>query len=121
MGYDICLWDTGKYLAKVPRHNEGSVQQYSADGGGGTVSAEISVTFNYNSIYHLVLGKGLGEILTGKYAKDTIPALTKVVEKCGTNTYKDYWAATPGNAGSIAALLLDWAKLYPDGVWEVIA
>ena len=121
MGYDIRLLDKDKCLAQVPRHNEGSVQQYGRDGSVGTVAADISVTFNYNKIYHMVLGKSLGKILAGKHAEDAIPDLTKVVEVCGTNTYKDYWAETPGNAGAIAALLLDWARLHPEGTWEIWA
>jgi len=46
--------------------------------------------------------------------------LAHVVEVLGDEPYKtDYWAPTPGNAGHAAAILLGWAKLYPDATFEV--
>ena len=62
----------------------------------------------------------LRQMLSGKRGKRTIPILTKVVKVCGTACDEDYWKATPGNAGTIASLLLSWAILHPDAKWEVI-
>ena len=121
MGYDICLWDKNKYLAQVPRHNEGSILQFDTRGKAGTTTAEISVTINYNDIYHRAVGKTLRQILDTPQAEDTIQTLRTVVELCGTMKSDNYWDATPGNAGAVAALLLSWATLYPDGIWEIHA
>ena len=118
MSYNVSLnHDVG--IEQVPRHNEGSMQQYGLDGREGTVSAEISVTFNYNPIYQQVTGKSLKEMLNGLPAWVTVRVLTKVVTACGTLKDDDYWKATPGNAGAIAALLLDWARLHPEAMWKV--
>ena len=119
MGYDIYLNDKNGCV-QVPRHNEGSIQQYGPN-SAGTVDADISITFNYNDIYHKVVGKTLRQILDAPQARDTIQTLQTVVELCGTKTSDNYWDATPGNAGAIAALLLSWARLHPTATWEVHA
>ena len=120
MGYDVCLVNKdGPVL--VPRHNEGSYRQCGKNGSEGTTAAEISVTGNYDMVYHQVTDKSLGDMLDGRIAKDTLPDLAAVVKACGTITHKDYWKPTPGNAGAIAAMLLDWASLHPYAIWEVNA
>ena len=120
MGYDICLAnETG--VVQVPRHNEGSYRRCKTDGSEGTTAAEISVTGNYDPIYQQVTGKNLRKMLDGLLAWVTVHVLTKVVTACGTLKDDDYWKATPGNAGAIAVLLLDWARLHPNAIWEVSA
>ena len=118
MGYDIYLVGKDGNTVQVPRHNEGSIQQYSAE-GIGTANADISVTYNYNKIYRKVLNKNLGDVLYGKQAKYTMPDLIALVRACGIETTDNYWDATPGNAGSVAALLLNWAILHPDAAWDI--
>lgn len=120
MGYRIYLFDSEGNCVQVPRHNEGTIQQFSADGLAGTTNAEIEITYNYNTIYTIITGKSLRKLLNGKKARFTIPDLSRVVAVTGTKQYeKDYWADTPGNAGAVIAVLLDWARLHPDAVWEV--
>ena len=120
MGYDVCLVNKeGPVL--VPRHNEGSYRQCGKNGSEGTMAAEISVTGNYDPIYQQVTGKSLRKMLDGLLAWVTVHSLTKAVTACGTLKDDDYWKATPGNAGAIAALLLDWARLHPNAIWEVSA
>ena len=118
MGYHISLnHDVG--IEQVPRHNDGSMRQYGWNDREGTMPAEISVTGNYDPIYQQVTGKSLKEILGAKPAWVTVPVLNKVVTACGTLKDDDYLKATPGNAGAIAALLLDWARLHPEAMWKV--
>ena len=121
MGFSIYLMGKEKPV-QVPRHNEGSIMQCDPVGLQGTTAAEILFTTNYNlEAYHQMIGKILKYILDGQHAKDTIPILTKVVNRCGTITHKDYWGGTAGNEGAITALMLAWAKLHPDAIWKVSA
>lgn len=115
MGYDVSLRniEDENEVFEVEPHREGSLVTL-----GGSTTAEMTVTYNYLEVTHLV-GFHFRDDLDGKVAKDTIPILEKVVEKLGTHRYKDYWAPTPGNTGAIANTLLSWAKQHPHGVWEV--
>lgn len=143
MGWDCTLEYLDK-VAQVPRHSEGSIISITVDGLEGTQDADISITYNYSELYHLVIGKSLGEYINGKKAKETIPTLKLLVEKLGTKQYtknrdscpkcsysvnvntmfqdesrvQDYWCPTMGNAGHICAILLDWANLHPEAVWR---
>ena len=40
------------------------------------------------------------------------------VNQLGTSTDSDYWKATPGNAGHALNILLYWAKMHPNYVFE---
>jgi hypothetical protein len=135
MGWDIDLVsDNG--LVQVPNHNEGSIQSFGTNGSEGTQDATMAVTYNYSGLYRLVIDDGLKDYLRNKIAKDTINTLKLLVDKLGTDQYKrkkdgydtfdfkngyeiDYWCPTMGNAGHIAAILLDWAQLHPEGKWEI--
>ena len=116
MGYDIYLTHADGQPVSVERHREGTILELTRS---GLVPAEISVTYNYNDIYELVTGKTLKQILQGSTGKQTIPILSDLVDRCGTRKHKDHWAPTPGNAGSIAALLLHWATLNKEAIWNV--
>lgn len=118
MSYDITLILDGD-IVLVPKHNEGAIQKYDINGSEGTAEAEISVTYNYNSIYQDVINKTLKQMLDGKRASDTLADLKQVIAKCGTRQALDYWADTPGNAGHTAAILADWANLHPKAIWVV--
>ena len=120
MGFSICLMGKDKTVL-VPRHNEGANRQCRTDGSDGTTAAEILFATNYDlEAYHQMIGKILKFILDGHHAKDTIPLLTKAVNKCGTINYNDYFGG-PKYDGRIVALMLAWAKLHPDAVWKVFA
>jgi len=140
MGWDIDLVDENG-LVQVPRQNAGSIISISSEGLVGTTEASMSITYNYSRLYRLVINESLKDYLRNKIAKDTIPTLKLLIEKLGTDQYKrprdnysyhggslkemidsqvvDYWAPTMGNAGSIAAILLDWAQLHPQAKWEI--
>lgn len=127
MSYDIDLIKDGRPAA-VPAHAEGGTYVL-----GGTDQAQLNVTYNYSARYAEVLvplPAGEGQPLAlqpfsvhapqGQRAEDTIPWLEAVVAQLGTEQDRgDYWAATPGNAGYAASILLAWARLHPDGIWEV--
>lgn len=142
MGYTIEL-SNGNEPVKVPRHDAGSIIKISNNGLQGQVEGIMDVTSNYSPLYNLALGFDLADFLYGKKAKDTIDVLKLVVKKLGTKQYRrlvdnapplvnqedfanrenyyiiDYWCPTMGNAGYIAAILLDWANLHPEAVWRV--
>ena len=109
MSYDVYLLKNkeGEPL-KVPRFEEGGT--YAV---GGINEAHLNVTYNYSKLF------SVSEELDGKTAEDTIPILEKAVFKFGTVRTKDYWEPSPGNVGYACNILLGWARLYPDAIWEV--
>lgn len=116
MSYDVSLEDESGTCVAVDRHTEGGT--YAV---GGTVDADLNVTYNYSWFYFRYLDKKHGlRWLSGKRASETIEKLEAAVKELGDNTYEDYWAPTPGNAGYALAVLLGWAKQYPDATWRVV-
>jgi len=97
----------------VESHSEGGTYVY-----GGIDRAELNITYNHSA--HLEEGLGYHfDKLSGKRAKDTIPALEKAVERLGTERTENYWESTPGNAGYALSILLKWARQHPDGIWRI--
>lgn len=93
----------------------GTHQQALEEGGtytiGGTHKTELNVTYNYAPL-------GLSRsLLEGKTGKDTVGPLRDLVDRHGTKQDDDYWAATPGNVGHAAQILLRFAEAHPDSVW----
>jgi len=112
MSHWISLVDkTGKLMTVEP-FKEGGTHPIH-----GSTEADLNITYNYSQIYELFDFKI--ENLHGKKAIETIPILAILVQKLGTNKYKDYWAPTPGNAGYALSILLKWAGQYPNGIWKV--
>lgn len=94
------------------------------DGGtyavGGSTEASLNITYNYSPFYYNHLDKENGlRFLNGKRAGDVIKALEYAVSALGTTRDNDYWASTPGNAGAALAVLLSWARQYPDAIFSV--
>ena len=119
MSYDIRLVDAEtRETLLVNHHTEGGTIAT-----GGTNDAEMSITYNYAEVYHLVNDENGEEFsiwnMNNKAAAETIATLQSAVDILGTSKYRDYWAPTPGNAGHAASVLLAWAKRHPNGIWEV--
>lgn len=107
MSYDISLCDKEGNMLPAPPHEEGGT--YAV---GGTGRAELNVTYNYSRHFNF---RGLD----GRVASETMPEMKAAIKKLGTKRDADYWASTPGNAGRAIKLLLSFAKLHPQGVWQV--
>jgi hypothetical protein len=107
--------ENDKEAVIVERHAEGGTYVL-----GGTTEAELNVTYNYSPFFfkHLNAESGL-RWLDGKRASDTIEHLENAVAALGTSQDTDYWNATPGNAGYVLGILLEWAKQYPGATWGV--
>ena len=93
------------------------------DGGtyalGGSSEADLNITYNYSPHYYRHLDEDEGLMwLRGKKAADTIERLETAIAALGTERDKDYWKATPGNAGYALSILLKWARQYPDAVFR---
>lgn len=99
----------------VPGHAEGGTHAL-----GGTDEAELNITYNYSQHFKALHAEGI-RWLDGKTGEDTAPALAAAVQQLGTARDRDYWAPTPGNAGYALSILLDWAQLHPQAVWQVSA
>ena len=86
---------------------------------GGTKIACLNITYNYSEHYykHLNQGKGIRS-LYGMTGEEAIPILEEAIKILGTETDKDYWKSTPGNAGHALQGLLTFAKLRPDGIFQ---
>lgn len=99
---------------EVTRHAEGGTYAL-----GGTPTAELNVTYNYGTFFRETLGEeGLRE-LQDKKASAVLALLEQAVATLGTERDSDYWKPTPGNAGYALSILLEWAKQYPDAVFDV--
>lgn len=121
MSWDVRLRDpVDQRNYQVPHH----------EGGGTTIrvgyrESWLNVTYNYASIYRLAAKAsgweypGMREWLQGRTAAETLPQMTALAELLSGPPDKDYWAPTPGNAGTALRVLLEWARAHPEGVWEV--
>lgn len=111
-------YDLGLYINDVPVK-----VKHFAEGGtqvmGGTDDAELNITYNYSWFYYQCLDKENGlRWLYGKSGKEAEPRLSAAVEILGTRQNSDYWADTPGNAGHALNILLEWARQYPDAIFN---
>src|SRR3990172_3406350 len=106
MGWGIDLRKDGK-IVQVPAHQSGSNICI-----GGDDEATCTVTYNYSPLFRFGM-------LAEKTGKESIPILEEVVEKYGTTPDDNYWDCTEGNVGHMASILLGWARLHPDAVWDV--
>lgn len=113
MSHWVYLTDANGEALAVGLHEEGGTYVM-----GGNDSAELNVTYNYSKFIHPFIEGGLHG-LHGMIASESIPLLEQAVDCLGTDRDRDYWLATPGNAGHALNVLLSWARLWPDGIWEV--
>ena len=128
MGIWLYLKDpeTGETL-EVPEFMAGSVLHARANPSDRSVleaistnEACIAITYNYSSVLKLVVPDwdGMARFFDGRTAAEMEPILADVVEKCGTKRFTDYWAPTPGNVGYIMAIILEWCRLHPEGIFK---
>ena len=113
MSYDLSLVQDGRSV-KVDKFEEGGTYIF-----GGSSYADLNITYNYGKFYYSNLDTVDGlRWLYGKKGKDTIHRLQSAVEALGVVEDDDYWEPTSGNAGYALNILLEWAKQYPNAIWE---
>lgn len=117
MSYDIYLGEPGSGDTII------FDESHDITGGtfalGGTDEAWLNITYNYAKFYYEHIDPKTGiRSLYGKTGKEVIPVLEKAIKALGTETDKDYWKATPGNAGAALQGLLIFAKARPDGIFN---
>lgn len=82
--------------------------------------AIIDITFNYNNFFKAYVDGMQGLYwISGRRAGDCIYRLSLAVGILGTERSDSYWDVTEGNAGHVLSILLSWAELYPEAVFEV--
>jgi hypothetical protein len=115
MGSWIRLENEEGDIVKVKAHEEGGIYVL-----GGSAEATMSITWNYFGYYYDFIDaeEGLNWI-NEKQAKDTINRLEYALKRLGDNPSPDYWARTEGNAGHALAILVGWAKQYPEATWTI--
>ena len=115
MSYDIDLIDSETNgIVRVDSHEEGGTYCL-----GGTNDASLNVTYNYSKYYYEHISKERGiRWLYGKLGKIVEQRLTQAISILGVERDKDYWKATPGNAGYALSILLKWSKQYPDAIFQ---
>jgi len=113
MGYSIELVGEDGEPVIVVRHQEGSNFAYR-----GTTDAVIDITYNYSAYFveHIDSGAGI-RFLYGKRAFDCVDVLDNAVESLGKVVDDDYWKPTPGNAGHVLSVLLEWANKHPNAIF----
>lgn len=120
MGWDVDLEKDGKIVTVSPHQTGSNLQAELQDGHLVAIDqseAHCTITYNYGTVYHLV--DFSMDNMNGLTGRETIGILRNAVEKLGTKKYGDYWAPTPGNAGSALQTLLSWAEQHPDAVWKI--
>jgi len=121
MSYWVYL---GKSVEAIDNCEEGALCSVASHEEGGTYcvggedTAQLNVTYNYGVHIWKYLPKGL-LWLDGKKAHRCIARLEKAVAELGDVPDDDYWAPTEGNAGHALAILLSWARQYPNAVFLV--
>ena len=117
MGYDVYLINAEtKKAVKVTLHQEGSTFAVN-----GSEEAKIAITFNYSEFFyeHIDKEKGL-EWLNDKTGLEVAPKLATAICNLGQTADNNYWKSTPGNAGKALNVLLKWACLHPEAIFEVL-
>lgn len=115
MSWDVELTDLDSIPLEVPSHQEGGTFAL-----GGTETAELNITYNYSPFYYKHIDKKQGlRWLDKKRAIDTVECLKKAIKALGTVKNSDYWNDTPGNAGYALNILLSWARIHPEGIWNI--
>jgi len=99
-----------------PTTKEVVVVNYHSDdrrpGTGMTNKAQLNVTDNYREYFQFTS-------LNGRAAKDTIVELRKRVSELGIVRDPSYWNSTEGNVGYALSILLKWAEIHPNAIWDV--
>lgn len=114
MSYDVRLVDPAtREPVAVGLHEEGGT--YCV---GGRDEACLNITYNYSPHYYKAFGEGGIRSLYGKRAGDCIPDLERAVAMLGTVRASNYWESSAGNAGYALSILLGWARLHPDAVFD---
>lgn len=113
MSWWVSLSKEGK-LVEVESHAEGGTYCL-----GGTVAADLNVTYNYSQFFFQCFGQNGLNWINGKKAKSVTKLLEKAVRKLGTKRDDNYWKRTPGNAGYALSILLKWAKQHPEAKFSV--
>ena len=107
-------------LFQVKQHSEGGTYMI-----GGTDESELNITYNYGVQFCKAWPEDFSNrgalqlMLDERSGEETLPLLLKAIKLLGTDRTRDYWAATPGNAGFALDILAKWAKQHPQGVWRV--
>lgn len=113
MSHWVRLNDANGDCVRVEHHREGGTYAMC-----GTDEAELNVTYNYGAHIHTHIEGGLRS-LNGKRAGDWVKPLRAAVAALGTDRDENYWAPTEGNAGYALSILLSWAEVHPDAIFEV--
>ena len=129
MSYDVSLCDpvTNEVIEVPVKHFMfGGIMQL-----GGSNELYVNITYNYSKIIDPKFDESLIELgitpdenenyvyyLSGKKAIETIPVLEKTIEKLGNDVDDDYWKATEGNSKRALNILLTFAQMRPDGIWQ---
>lgn len=85
---------------------------------GGSPEAEITITYNYSSHFRRVMGEEGIRTIYGMTGAESIPVIKKAMAALKNDASPDYWEPTEGNAKRALAMLLAFAQMRPDGVWE---
>lgn len=86
---------------------------------GGSTTTKINITYNYSWYYYQFLDKENGiKWLCGKKGKDCVKRLEEAIKPFEKSSpCKDYWCNKPGNCVRPLKILLNWAKLFPEGTF----
>lgn len=117
MGWDISLVEpVTREVIKLPFKHQKYGSNYCV---GGTNELWVSITYNHGRIYREKT-EGLSlDYLHNKFAYETFDFLENLINSLSDDVSDDYWEAAEGNAKKALYHLLTFARMRPDGIWEV--
>jgi hypothetical protein len=82
----------------------------------------MNVTWNYSQDFRAIFIDGFVDRFDGKSgARTEIDLESGVLETGGKiPDQKDPWNDGNWNPGTVLALMLAWARIYPEGIWRII-
>lgn len=116
MSYDIDLLDpVSKKVIELNNTHDIRGGTYRV---GGTNEAHLNITYNYGEHYYKTLGENGIRTIYGMTGAESIPLLKNAISQLGDDVSDDYWEGTEGNAKKSLYVLLAFAQLRPDGIWD---
>ena len=85
---------------------------------GGTTKANLTITYNYSTLFTELFGVNGIRFIYGKTGAESIPLLQKAINELGNNSDPNYWMPVEGNVKRALYGLLAFAELRPDGIWS---
>lgn len=120
MGWSIYLVEpVTRKAIKSPLKHQIMHQIYGSNYFGGTDGLWVNITYDYSMIYREKTNGLFLDYLDNKFAYETFDFLENLIKSFGNNASDNYCKTTEEYAKKALYQLLAFARMRPDGIWEV--